>query len=180
MLQEFFHRGEDGWHNQRADIEIAKAQEKSDKARTSAGKRWHNDGNANAMRTQSEGNAPNNQKPRTKVKAERGTRLPADWQPDDELRAWAAGARPDLDIAVTVEKFRDYWHAIAGSRGVKLDWGKTFRNWVREEKPGRAPAASQPQAPMLVGTCACGAPATVKVGGKPRCQAHVRGLEVAA
>lgn len=31
-----------------------------------------------------------------------------------------------------------------------------------------------------LGNCDCGAPATMKVGNKPRCAAHVRGLEAAA
>lgn len=31
-----------------------------------------------------------------------------------------------------------------------------------------------------LGKCPCGAEATVKVGGKPRCGAHIRGYEVAA
>lgn len=64
VLREFFERREDGWHNKRADAELALAHEKSEKARTSAAKRWQsNSSNANAMRTHSEGNAPNNQEP---------------------------------------------------------------------------------------------------------------------
>jgi uncharacterized phage protein (TIGR02220 family) len=67
VLGEFWVEREDGWHNARADAEIAKAHEKSTKARGSAKKRWDSDGNANAsamaMRTHSEGNAPNNQEP---------------------------------------------------------------------------------------------------------------------
>jgi uncharacterized protein YdaU (DUF1376 family) len=75
VLEEFFDRGNDGWHNSRADLEIARAQEKSGKAKASAEHRWHSERNANAstngmrtqcdgeMRTQCEGNAPNNQEP---------------------------------------------------------------------------------------------------------------------
>lgn len=77
VIGEFFTEGDDGWHNARADAEIAKAVCKSDKARASAGRRWHSDGNANAMRTHSDGNAPNNQQPRTnnqKVKSIVGLR----------------------------------------------------------------------------------------------------------
>jgi hypothetical protein len=66
----------------------------------------------------------------------RGGRLPSDWQPSELLRAWASKERADLDIPTTVEKFRDYWVAAAGSKGVKLDWEATFRNWVRAERPG--------------------------------------------
>ena len=69
VLEEFFRQGETGWHNQRADREIAKAQEKGMKAKRSAELRWQSERNANAspnaMRTHSEGNAPNNQEPIT-------------------------------------------------------------------------------------------------------------------
>lgn len=77
VLGEFFEQAADGWHNNRADEEIAKTQLKKQKAQQSAAMRWqggpHTDRNANAsgkhanasknnataMPTQSEGNAPN-------------------------------------------------------------------------------------------------------------------------
>jgi hypothetical protein len=40
-----------------------------------------------------------------------------------------------------VPKFRDYWSAVPGTRGVKLDWEATFRNFVRTEKPAGRSAA---------------------------------------
>jgi len=63
-----------------------------------------------------------------------GTRLPADWSPDDGLVAFAAaqGFHPDR-IAAVAEQFRDYWHAVAGAKGRKSDWPATWRNWVRRE-----------------------------------------------
>lgn len=30
-----------------------------------------------------------------------------------------------------LEKFRDYWAAQPGQKGVKTDWPATWRNWVR-------------------------------------------------
>ena len=30
------------------------------------------------------------------------------------------------------DKFRDYWLSVSGSKGVKLDWQATWRNWVRK------------------------------------------------
>ncbi len=68
VLNEFFHLEGDGWHNKRADEEISKCREKSEKARESAGQRWGktNSGNnanayanayANASKTHTEGNA---------------------------------------------------------------------------------------------------------------------------
>lgn len=74
IIDEFFVLQDDGWHNKRADEEIAEYRAKSEKAKRSAEVRWNNgrtttaqrtvcDGNANAQRTHSEGNA--NHEPRT-------------------------------------------------------------------------------------------------------------------
>lgn len=41
VLQEFFERREDGWHQARCDEEIARYQAKQSKARSSANARWH-------------------------------------------------------------------------------------------------------------------------------------------
>jgi len=67
VLVEFFDEHPDGWRNARADEEIAKALIKKEKAKQSAAMRWgshpHSEGYANAsptaMRSHSEGNAPN-------------------------------------------------------------------------------------------------------------------------
>lgn len=63
VLTEFFVLEADGWRNKRADIEIVQAQSKAEKARASAALSWQSRRNANAMRTHTEGNAPNNQEP---------------------------------------------------------------------------------------------------------------------
>lgn len=144
ILEEFFTEAADGWRNARADAEIAKFAAKSESARNSAAQRWHSDGNANASKTHTDGNAPNNQYPITNnqepesrgQQRSRGSRLPPDWQPSDSLKTWSSKARPDLDLQAVVEKFSDYWRGVPGSRGVKLDWDATFRNFVRTEKPG--------------------------------------------
>ena len=64
VLKEFFTLEKDGYHCQRADIEILAFQAKSEKARKSAEIRWgkikdldDNKADANALRTQCEGNA---------------------------------------------------------------------------------------------------------------------------
>ena len=63
-LNEFFFNSAFGFTHKRCDEEIAKYQAKSLKAKESANARW----NANALRTHSEGNAPNNQEPITNIK----------------------------------------------------------------------------------------------------------------
>lgn len=66
----------------------------------------------------------------SRAKAPRGSRLSPDWSPGEELEAWARGLGVD-PVAVLAE-FRDYWCAVPGAKGVKLDWGATFRNRIRE------------------------------------------------
>lgn len=39
--------------------------------------------------------------------------------------------RSDLDPEKVFEDFRDYWIAIAGSKGVKVNWDATWQRWVR-------------------------------------------------
>lgn len=74
------------------------------------------------------------EKEKRQQRAVRASRLSPDWQPSDELCAWARSERPDLNIAAQVDAFRDYWIAKPGSSGTKLDWDATFRNWVRNCK----------------------------------------------
>jgi hypothetical protein len=66
--------------------------------------------------------------------ATRGSRLPADWKPNAELAEWSKAERPDLNLRKVLEEFRDYWTSVAGSKGVKLNWDATWRNWVRSQK----------------------------------------------
>ena len=68
VLREYFEHTEQGWVHHRANKELAKAGEKSSKASQSAKARWEKKSNknnvlpddANALRTQSEGNATHN------------------------------------------------------------------------------------------------------------------------
>ena len=57
VLQDFFTKSENGFIHKRCDIVIEEYQEKSDKASQSAKVRWETKNNANAMRTQCDGNA---------------------------------------------------------------------------------------------------------------------------
>lgn len=77
----------------------------------------------------------------------RGCRLSKDWQPSEDLFQWAKNERPELDINKVVERFRDYFCAAPGQKGIKADWDATFRNWVRNER-----GASKPLATGLAGS----------------------------
>lgn len=63
VLREFFEETEEGWIHHRANRELGKVAEKSSKASESAKKRWQK--HANALPTQSEGNATHNTRHRT-------------------------------------------------------------------------------------------------------------------
>jgi uncharacterized protein YdaU (DUF1376 family) len=168
VLDEFFTVADGMLHHSRCDREIARLQDKRRKASESANARWGRaaaqvEGNANAlpdamrthMRTHSEGNArapvPSHQTPDTTLvpKVQRGSakgsRLPADWVPEPVHMAFAEGlGLRNGKATAELEKFRDYWAAQPGQKGVKTDWPATWRNWVRRAvenlggKPGSA------------------------------------------
>ncbi|WP_019219857.1 YdaU family protein [Bartonella florencae] len=66
------------------------------------------------------------------AKANRGCRLPADFEPDYDF-AHTEGLPPER-IKVEIAKFRDYWRSKAGANATKIDWQATWRNWVRNSK----------------------------------------------
>lgn len=68
----------------------------------------------------------------------RGTRLPNNWVPNQELVGWSKAERPDLDLRKVLMEFRDYWSALPGQKGVKLDWDATWRNWVRKQNANKS------------------------------------------
>ena len=72
---------------------------------------------------------------RASPRADRGTRLPDDWLPSEEDRAFAGA----LGVAVEREaaSFRDYWHSKPGADGRKVNWSATWRNWVRRTSERR-------------------------------------------
>ena len=140
ILGEFFTLTDDGYRNKRADEECAKNDSKRRKAKASANTRW---GKANASETHDERNAPQAPSPKPlekqKQKQEqeqgprtpRGERLPDDWRPSADMLAWAAAERPDIDAQAETENFRDHWLAKSGRDAAKLDWGRTWKKWIR-------------------------------------------------
>jgi len=78
------------------------------------------------------------------------TRVPEDFLPDEELRAWFVDEKlgQAIDGRIEHEKFMDYWLGVPGARGRKLDWRRTWRNWMRTaaerapRRPGTALAVS--------------------------------------
>ena len=73
-----------------------------------------------------------------KVSSTRGTRLPEAWTLPTEWADEAYQYRTPNGEYLTAEeinheadKFRDYWHSQPSSRGCKLNWRSTWRNWIR-------------------------------------------------
>lgn len=131
-----------GLWNNRVGVETEIRSEKTTQAKKSAKARWQKDkqnqtqSDADALRAQCGGNA--NQKPDTRVVKEepigsskkRGSRLPDDWQPDIEF-AMSLGLS-QAQALTEAEKFREWWPAQPGQKGVKLDWGLTWKTWCRK------------------------------------------------
>ena len=68
----------------------------------------------------------------------RGTRIPSDFAVTAEMTAWAAQNVPLVDVVAETDRFRDYWTAVSGQRGTKLDWVATWRNWMRRANDDRS------------------------------------------
>jgi hypothetical protein len=66
--------------------------------------------------------------------SKRGSRLPENWRPSDDLWAWAKEKLGINDEFLRFETgaFRDHFWAAPGQRGVKINWNSTWKNWMRE------------------------------------------------
>lgn len=89
------------------------------------------------------------QEPITKS-ASRGTRIPDPFIVTSGMREWAASEAPLVDVDRETRSFVDYWRAVPGSKGVKLDWVATWRNSMRraqgfaERSAPKTPAPADP------------------------------------
>jgi hypothetical protein len=77
-------------------------------------------------------NPPIGSPPSAEPRVRRGSRLPVDWVPSPDTLA-ALSAEGCTNAKEALPAFRDYWFAVPGQRGVKLDWEGTYRNWVRRD-----------------------------------------------
>lgn len=133
-------------HN-RSSSEVKKAQEAGAKG---ARARWSkpdadttnpDDADRNANRIGVGDANPNAQRERKREREDgarkRGTRLPDDWTPSEDLKRWTLDNCPGLNGPYVAAQFRDYWHAVPGAKGVKLDWDATWRTWCRRQHEGK-------------------------------------------
>lgn len=100
----------------------------------------------------------------------RGTRLPADWQPDAEDAQFAASlGYPAAAYDREIQKFANHWHSTPGKAGVKLDWKKTLRNWLIRGAERFTPVKDAYRPTVQQTT-----PAVFVVRGSPQWQAWTR------
>jgi|GEM_PF-3008073 len=73
----------------------------------------------------------------------KGTRLPKDWTPSVELKAWTRENFPQLHGPTVAENFRDWYWAAAGAKGMRADWDATWRSWCRREAGDSPPGGGR-------------------------------------
>jgi hypothetical protein len=75
-------------------------------------------------------------KPKSAKSDPRGTRLPDDWRLPKSWGEWALEhfVITPQQVRSEAEGFRDYWLAKAGASARKMDWQRTFQNWIRESR----------------------------------------------
>lgn len=65
-----------------------------------------------------------------KAAQKRGTRIPENFTPTPEMVQWARDRVPSVDGRRETEKFVNWFVSAPGSKGVKLDWVRTWKNWM--------------------------------------------------
>lgn len=75
----------------------------------------------------------------TPGEARKGVRIPEDFVMTPDMRAWAAEKYPWVNPEEQTEHFVDFWRSKPGQGACKLDWGLTWKNWIRSAA-NRAPA----------------------------------------
>jgi uncharacterized protein YdaU (DUF1376 family) len=85
---------------------------------------------------------PDSSPPKPKTKTARGTRWPSeavvpdDWLQEAGMKRAERGL-PAIDLRFEAERFANYWAARAGPGAVKVDWRRTWLNWITDDSKGR-------------------------------------------
>lgn len=130
------------WRHKRCDEEIKKYQGFKESGKRGAAMRWAKGTDGEPMGVLPGGDQnpnsnhkpiTNNHKPETNSSRARGTRFQQQVLPDEWVD-FCRQERPDLNPQTIFAQFSDYWSSLPGSKGVRLDWTATWRNWVRNQK----------------------------------------------
>lgn len=142
----FFEVDGDTLTNKRLMLELEKASEKSIQRAAAGTKGGHakalkdnKPALANASRLPCHSSEPEPEKKELSTNVERrapvlvkgGHTLPEGWSPDPDDFLKALDLIGADRAATELEKFTDYWRAVPGAKGRKLDWSATYRNWIR-------------------------------------------------
>lgn len=78
----------------------------------------------------------------------RATRIPENFEATDDMRTWAALNTPLVNIDRSTARFINYWTAKSGKDATKLDWKRTWQNWLlsdqeKAEKTSRKPTPTE-------------------------------------
>lgn len=63
-------------------------------------------------------------------KSGRGTRLPEGWLPSETARGWTLAEYPGVDARTELIKFTNYWLSKTGRDATKVNWDRTWQNWI--------------------------------------------------
>ena len=76
------------------------------------------------------------------------SRLPQDWEAPKAWLDWACAERHwhPVDAAAEADSFANFWIAKSGKDATKLDWERTWHNWVRNS---RRPNGTYSAAPTI-------------------------------
>lgn len=147
--------GDDGLWSQKVEKHIALRRERSSSASAAGKKRWEktkqkqgeDDTTASSALCQPEPEPELKEEAKASSQKNRGSRLPGDWCLPKDWGQWAVSqGYPEAAVRHEAEKFRDYWHSVAGQKGVKRDWLATWRNWIRNSSTPKLSTISGGQA----------------------------------
>lgn len=113
---------------------LSKSRIASRPAKRAASDSVSEDGGENVAETETETDTP----PKGGVPRKRGTRIPEPFVVTLEMREWAAGRVPLVNVDSSTERFVNHWRAKAGKDATKLDWLATWRNWLIRDQDDRA------------------------------------------
>ena len=89
---------------------------------------------------------PDIEKTEAKASSKKTTRrIHEDWEPSPDDIAFAISKNlTEEEIQNEADRFRNYWLSEGGAKARKVDWGRTWQNWVTSPfRSGRAMAGNQ-------------------------------------
>lgn len=119
-------------------------------------------------------------KKRTSSAKRRATRIPQDFTATAEMVAWARAEVPGVDGRRETQKFINYYIAAPDSKGKKVDWVATWRNWMlnaddRTSVNGSRPMAPASNAPVAIPAAEkCPEHPSFRVGACPPCKSEMK------